>query len=99
MDSRRITFAAIICAIAGTGLGLVLFTLVKPPFQSRTYRTLGSIYLVAGGVGGLLFGASQEALRQLKQARDAEEVAAQRLRSQRYHQLESDTGKGDRGSS
>ncbi len=97
MDRRRVTFAAIVCAIAGAGLGLVLFSLVTPPYQSRAYRDLGRIYILAGAAGGVLFGASQEALRQLKQARDAEEAAAQRLRSQRYHHLESSPD-GDRGS-
>ncbi len=96
MDNRKIVFSGIICTLVGAGLGLVLFSLFKPPYQSHSYRNLGNVYIIAGAIGGALFGTSQEARRQLKQQQDEAEKAQQIQRTRRYRELESDASPRDR---
>lgn len=79
MNTKRIIFSGIVTGIIGTGLGLVILHLAPCPYGGKIYQSLKSQYAVIGGVAGLLFGASQEAVRQLKRQCDREEaIAAQR---------------------
>lgn len=73
MNQRRIWFSGLVTAAVGVGIGLVAAKIVQSPFTSSPYRHLERTYMVVFGSGGLLIGASQEALRQLKQKRDQEE--------------------------
>lgn len=71
---EKIFFAGIITALIGAGLGFVIAKLAEPPYTSKYYRNLDRVYVIVCGTGGLLFGMSQEALRQLKVERDLEEM-------------------------
>ena len=62
----------------GVGLGLVMLSLAPIPYSSDPYRNLKQDYLIIGGVIGLLFGAGQETVRQLKRQCDDEETIADR---------------------
>lgn len=78
MNSKRIIFSGIVTAVIGVGLGLVMVKLVPSPYTAELYKSLKSRYALIGGVAGLVFGASQEAVRQLKRQCDREEAIASR---------------------
>ena len=73
MNRRRMLYAGRVKILSGVGVGLVLANIVKSPFTSRPYRHLERTYMVIGGAGGFIIGASLEGLRQLKDKRDREE--------------------------
>lgn len=75
MNRRKIWFAGIVTAVIGVGIGLVLAKIVESPFTSQVYQRqrLERIYMLVCGVGGLVVGTTQEALRQLQEKRDREE--------------------------
>lgn len=75
MNRRKIWFAGLVTAAIGVGIGLVLAKILEPPYTSQIYqdRRLERIYMAIGGVGGLIVGTTQEALRQLQEKRDREE--------------------------
>ena len=65
--------------VIGVGLGLVLATLFDPPYESRHYRHIRRIYLIVGGAGGFIYGASistVEQLKELQEKRDQEIIAS-----------------------
>lgn len=74
MNQKKILFAACVTALVGAGLGWIIAYLIPTPYTSSLYQGLDRKYAAIGAVGGLLFGASQEALRQMKEQRDEEEV-------------------------
>lgn len=74
MNHSKIFFAALVTALVGAGLGWVIAYLIPTPYTSSAYQGLDRKYAAIGAVGGLLFGASQEALRQMKQQQDKEEL-------------------------
>jgi uncharacterized protein YacL len=79
MNHRKIWFSGLVTAAVGVGIGLVLAKIVSSPFNSRPYRHLARTYMAVCGTGGLLVGASQEALRQLQEKRDREEKDSENL--------------------
>ena len=76
MNNKRIIFSSIVTAAVGVGLGLVIVQLCPTPYTGEIYQNLKQRYGLIGGVAGLLVGASQEAVRQLKKQRDQEEAEA-----------------------
>jgi hypothetical protein len=76
MNNNRIIFSGIVTAVVGVGLGLVMVQLFPTPYRGEMYQNLDHKYGLIGGVAGLLFGASQEAVRQLKRQCDQEEAIA-----------------------
>ncbi len=75
MNQRKIWFAGLVTAVIGVGIGVVLAKIVDSPYTSQAYqdRRIERIYMVIGGVGGLIVGTTQEALRQLQEQRDRDE--------------------------
>jgi hypothetical protein len=67
MNSKRIIFSGIVTALLGAGIGWVIGRALPSPYTAEIYRGLERKYLVVGATLGLIFGCSQEALRQLKQ--------------------------------
>jgi hypothetical protein len=67
MNSKRIIFSGIITALLGAGIGWVIGRALPSPYTAEIYRSLERKYAFAGATLGLIFGCSQEALRQLKQ--------------------------------
>ncbi|MGK7926927.1 MAG: hypothetical protein AB4290_17080 [Spirulina sp.] len=88
MNQRKIWLSGIITAAVGVGIGLILAKLIASPFTSPHYRKLRRVYMIVCGTGGLVVGASQEALRQLQVQRDREEEALRQLRGQRDREEE-----------
>jgi hypothetical protein len=82
MNIRLILFSAVITAGVGVGLGLGVAEIAGPKFISETYRNVDTKYALVGAGLGLVVGGSQEAVRQLKKQRDAEESLS--IKS-RYH--------------
>jgi hypothetical protein len=78
MNTKRIVFSGVVTSAVGVGLGLVMLSLAPCPYSSNLYRNLKEDYLIIGGVIGLLFGAGQETVRQLKQQCDEEDAIADR---------------------
>lgn len=78
MNTRRIVFSGVVTSAVGVGLGLVMLSLAPSPYSSDLYRNLKQDYLIVGGVIGLLFGAGQETVRQLKRQCDEEDAIADR---------------------
>jgi len=76
MNTRRIIFSGVVTSAVGIGLGLVMLSLAPSPYSSDLYRNLKQDYLIIGGVIGLLFGAGQETVRQLKQQCDEADAIA-----------------------
>ncbi|MBW4695736.1 MAG: hypothetical protein KME27_28640 [Lyngbya sp. HA4199-MV5] len=76
MNTRRILFSSVVTSGIGVGLGLVMLSLAPCPYASDLYRNLKRDYLILGGVIGLLFGAGQETVRQLKRQCDEEDAIA-----------------------
>ncbi|WP_026732238.1 hypothetical protein [Fischerella sp. PCC 9605] len=74
MNIKRIIFSGVITALVGAGICLVLAKIFRTPYTSSRYQNLDRTYATVGAIGGLLVGASQEALRQLKKQRDEEEL-------------------------
>jgi hypothetical protein len=70
MNYKRIIFSGIITALLGTGIGWVIGRALPSPYTAEIYRNLERKYALAGATLGLIFGCSQEALRQLKQQRE-----------------------------
>ncbi len=76
MNKRRILFSGVITSAVGVGLGVVIFQLAPIPYSSSMYCNLKRDYLIMGGIAGLLLGASQETIRQLKRKCDQDEAIA-----------------------
>ena len=73
MNPKLLLFSGVITMLIGTGLGFILATLLKTPFNTGLYRDQKPGFMLVGAGGGFLFGVSMEALRELKQQRDREE--------------------------
>jgi len=80
VNRKRILFASVVTGVVGAGTLWVLYKIAEPPYESETYQKLRPVYVIVGAVGGTLFGASQEALRQMKDERDEAERARERDR-------------------
>ena len=76
MNKRRIFFSGVVTSAVGVGLGLVILQLAPSPYSSSLYSHLKRDYLIIGGIAGLLLGASQETVRQLKRQCDEDEAIA-----------------------
>ncbi|MBR8838452.1 MAG: hypothetical protein DSM106950_31755 [Stigonema ocellatum SAG 48.90 = DSM 106950] len=76
MNTRQIIFSSLVTAVIGTGLGFVMASLAPTQYKGVFYQDLDRKYAIICTVGGLVLGASQEAIRQLKQQSDQEEEAA-----------------------
>ena len=70
MNQRKIWFAGVVTAALGVGIGLVLAKIVETPYTSENYQNLEQTYMLICGIGGLIVGTTQEALRQLQAQRD-----------------------------
>ncbi|MFM7426347.1 MAG: hypothetical protein ACKO7W_15360 [Elainella sp.] len=74
MNYKLLLFSGCITMLIGMGLGMVLSALLPSPYRSGLYREQRPGYIAIGAAGGLLVGLSQEAIRQLKQRQDDEEM-------------------------
>ncbi len=74
MNRKLILFSALFTALIGIVLGLAAARMHPNRFASSLYQNLDRKYMVVGATAGLLVGAGQEAIRQLKHQRDAEEA-------------------------
>ncbi len=73
MNGKHILFSAIMTAIVGACLG-VLLAEIKPYFYpSRTADRSPALAVMIGGTIGFLAGAAQESVRQMKVQQDREE--------------------------
>ncbi|MEH2118923.1 hypothetical protein [Nostoc sp.] len=73
MNVRLIAFSGFVTAFVGAGIGFIAADLFPCPYTSQMYKDLDQKYAIVGAVTGLVIGASQEMIRELKQERDAEE--------------------------
>ncbi|WP_448562887.1 hypothetical protein [Trichothermofontia sp.] len=78
MNHKLIVSSALFTAVVGAVIGLATARMHHGCFASSLYRDLGPKYAIVGATAGLLVGAGQEAVRQLKHQRDAEEAKATR---------------------
>jgi len=74
MNFKLIAFSSLITALIGAVLGYAVGNVFQPKFNSKISQNLNRQYAVVGGIAGLVTGGCQEAIRQLKQQRDEEEV-------------------------
>ncbi|UZQ55557.1 hypothetical protein OOK60_05650 [Trichothermofontia sichuanensis B231] len=74
MNRKLIVFSALFTAVIGAVIGLAAARMHHGCFASSLYQDLGRKYAIAGATAGLLVGAGQEAVRQLKHQRDTEEA-------------------------
>ncbi|WP_448574128.1 hypothetical protein [Trichothermofontia sp.] len=74
MNRKLILFSALLTALVGAVIGLATARMHHGRFASSLYQDLGRKYAIVGATAGLLVGAGQEAVRQLKYQRDAEEA-------------------------
>lgn len=72
MNRKLILFSALLTTLVGIVIGLAAARMHHGRFASSLYQNLGPKYAIVGAVTGLVVGAGQEAVRQLKQQRDAE---------------------------
>jgi hypothetical protein len=89
MNKRRVFFSGLVMGLVGVGLGLVLATLFDPPYESKHYRHIQRIYLIVGGAGGFIYGASISAVQQLKEIqeqRDQQIIASRRPQHHKNHE-------------
>jgi len=70
MNYKLLFFAGVVTAAVGFTLGVILVALLPTPYTGGLYREQKSGYKLAGAVGGVVIGISQEAVRQLKQKQD-----------------------------
>ena len=73
MNNKLIFLSAIITAIIGTVIGISAAEMSNNRYQSKLYQDIHAKFALVGGVAGLIIGAGQESVRQLKQQRDLEE--------------------------
>lgn len=59
-------------------IGIAAAEIGATDYESELYKNLHRKYAIVGAVAGLVIGASQEAIRQLKEQRDREERNADR---------------------
>lgn len=74
MNRKLILFSALLTALVGAVIGLAAARMHHGRFASSLYQDLGRKYAIVGVTAGLLVGAGQEVVRQLKEQRDAEEA-------------------------
>ena len=91
MNQRKILFSGLMIALFGAALGLVLANLFDPPYTSKHYRKIERIYVIVGGAGGFLYGASISAVSQLK---DLQEERDKKIIAARHHKKESESQAG-----
>ncbi len=73
MNTKRILFSAIVTAIVGAGVGILL-TEIKPYYYpDRSAHQSPLLSAIVGIVVGFLSGAAQESVRELKMQQDQEE--------------------------
>jgi len=82
MNRKLILVSALFTAVIGAVIGLAAARMHHGRFASSLYRDLGRKYMGVGVATGLLVGAGQESIRQLKQQRDAEEAKALQRKTQ-----------------
>lgn len=73
MNYKKVIFAGLVTTGIGIVFGIILAALLPTPYQGGLYQSQRSRFAIIGGVGGLLIGMSQEAIRQLKEKQDREE--------------------------
>lgn len=73
MNRKLLLFSGLVMMAIGTGLGLILATLLPTPYRGGIYLDQKPGFMLIGATGGFLFGVSMEALRELKEQRDREE--------------------------
>ncbi len=81
MNRKLIGFSGLFTALIGAAVGLAAAELAENQYASPIYQNMHRKYAIGGAVLGLLVGAGQESVRQLKEQRDREEAAYQRQRA------------------
>ncbi len=70
MNYKMLLFAGGVTMAIGMGLGIILATILPTPYSTGVYRAQRTGFIITGAIAGLIVGASQEAIRQLKQQQD-----------------------------
>lgn len=73
MNGRRILFSAIVTAVLGAVLGVVLVEIRPSHYADRAVHSSHLREAIVGAVVGLLAGAAQESVRELKHQQDRAE--------------------------
>uniref|UniRef100_B8HPN5 Uncharacterized protein n=1 Tax=Cyanothece sp. (strain PCC 7425 / ATCC 29141) TaxID=395961 RepID=B8HPN5_CYAP4 len=76
MNIKLIIFSAVVTALVGAMLGVATSEIARTRFQSAIYREPQPKYAIVGGITGLVVGAAQESIRQLKKKQDEEDQQA-----------------------
>ncbi|NJL02385.1 MAG: hypothetical protein HC838_15565 [Spirulinaceae cyanobacterium RM2_2_10] len=74
MNRKLIGFCSVMTAVVGAAVGVATAELAANNYASPIYQNMHRKYAIGGAVVGLLVGASQEGVRQLKAKRDREEA-------------------------
>ncbi len=74
MNIRQICGSALISGLVGAAVGLGVAKIAAPEFVSKQYQELPARYPAYGAVAGVVVGACQCAILQLKNQRDQEDL-------------------------
>lgn len=70
MNHKLIVFCSIITALIGAMIGVGAAEISQNDFESDIYQNLHTKFALVGAAAGLLIGAGQEAVRELKEQQD-----------------------------
>lgn len=84
MNGKLIFFCSLVTAILGGMIGFGAAEISQNQYQSSLYQNLPLKFAMVGAGLGVMVGAGQEAIRELKEQQDQE--SAERNYSNRHHQ-------------
>ncbi len=74
MNSKQISFSALITALIGIAIALALAEIIGQRYLSFSHRHLSTKLALAGAVFGAAIGAGQEVVRELKQHQEEDQA-------------------------
>ncbi len=74
MNTKQISFSALVTALIGTVIGLALAEILGQRYLSFSYRHLPRKLALAGAAFGTAIGAGQEVVRELKQHQEEDQA-------------------------